>query len=169
MKSIDQDGLLLCKMQGEVFRLAGEVLCCSSPVFIRRFMNSEVARRMDSGGFLEGSSSAEEVIDEVEAQYGESDYGTIHYEPEMLYWMGYLYRYWAYTRGTSSAKIYRAICASELSKLYYPYHSLDPDQSIERICEAKGLEVDEDMLSRGVKALRKIRAENRYEYAVVRF
>ena len=169
MKTIDQDGLLLCKMQGEVFRLAGEVLSCSSPVFIRRFMNSEVARRMDLGGFLDGSSSAEEVIDEVETQYGESDYGTVRYDSEVLYWMGYLYRYWAYTRGVSSAKAYRTIGATELSKLYYPYHSLDPDQSVERICEAKGLVADEDMLSRGVKTLRKIRAEDRYEYAVVRF
>ena len=51
-----------------------------------------------------------------------------------MYWTGYLYRYWA-------------------------YHSLDPEQAIERIKEAKGL-TEENQIKRGVEILRRIRARS---------
>ena len=46
------------------------------------------------------------------------------------------------------------------NKLYFPYHSLDPEQAIERIKESKGI-VPEDDIKRGVEILRKVR-EKRY-------
>ena len=69
-------------------------------------MNSTVARRMDSDRFLDESDSTESLYAELEEQYGPSAYGTIRYDAEVLYWMGYLYRYWAYTREKSSASIW---------------------------------------------------------------
>ena len=39
-----------------------------------------------------------------------------------------------------SKRIYKIIQARELGALYHPYHSLDPAQAIERICEAKGID-----------------------------
>lgn len=44
----------------------------------------------------------------------------------------------------------------ELRNLYFPCHSLDPAQAIERIKEAKGL-LDEDDIKRGVEILREVR------------
>ena len=46
----------------------------------------------------------------------------------------------------------------ELEKLYFPYHSLDPEQAIERIMEAKGLK-EEDEIARGVEIMRRVRAK----------
>ena len=43
----------------------------------------------------------------------------------------------------------------ELRDLYYPYHSLDPSQAIERILEAKG-KLENDLTQRGVEILRSI-------------
>ncbi|MEE0706929.1 MAG: hypothetical protein UCH28_11195 [Adlercreutzia sp.] len=167
MREIDHDGLMLCNIQGEMFRKSAERASCSSPIFIRRFMNSNVAERMDTAGFLTESSSPESLFRELEEEYGESTYGTVKYSPGVLFWMGYVYRYWAYTRNQSSSAIYRIIGARELSKLFAAYHTLDPGQAIERIMEAQGIETGQSILSVGVETLRRIREKSRFEYGVV--
>lgn len=163
MKEFDEYGLKLCKYQAGVFSLSREKVECSSPVFLRRFMYSDVARRMDGQGFLFEAISPEGVIEEINQQFGVSDYGKVKYGNEELYWIGYLYRYWCYTREISSKKVYSVIKPAELKKLYYPYHSLDPSQVIERIREAKGIG-EEDYIQKGVKILRALREEQR-QYA----
>ena len=52
MKKIDEEGLKLCALQADIFAESLETTQCSSPIFIRRFMNSQVAARMDHRGFL---------------------------------------------------------------------------------------------------------------------
>ncbi|WP_282191698.1 hypothetical protein [Adlercreutzia caecimuris] len=168
MRTIDHDGLLLCRIQGNLFEASATHCRCSSPVFIRRFMNSTVARRMDSGCFLDESDSTESLYAELEEQYGPSAYGTTRYDAEALYWMGYLYRYWAYTREKSSASIYRALPGRELVRQFAPLHTLDPDQAIERLLEACGLnDAEGDLTAKGVQSLRRLRAQSHYDYAVV--
>jgi len=54
-----------------------------------------------------------------------------------MYWIGYIYRYWCFTDTVSSKNLYRRIKPDELRKLYFPYHSMDPGQAVERIKEAK--------------------------------
>ena len=167
MRVIDHDGLVVCRIQGELFETSLEVCRCSSPIFIRRFMNSRVARRMDRESFLNGSDSVNSIFREIDEQYGPSNYGKVKYDADELYWMGYLYRYWAYVRTDSSAQIYRIMPAKELASLFLPYHSLDPGQAIERILEAKGAPNKGDLTERGVQALRKIRSESHFDYAFV--
>lgn len=118
-------------------------------------MYSEVAVRMDGEGFLFESETQEDVLDEIEDEFGKSEYGRSKYAGEELYWIGYLYRYWCYTRQISSKTLYKMIRPEELRKVYYPYHSLDPAQAIERIIEAKGLG-EEDYIQQGVALLREI-------------
>ena len=82
-----------------------------------------------------------------------------------MYWIGYLYRYWAYTFEKSSKQVFRSIKPEELRELYFPYHSLDPAQAIERILEAKGME-DRDQITRGVEILRRIRKKYEEKEAI---
>lgn len=166
MKAIDADGRALCKLQAHVLE-ASLNLSCASAVFVRRFMNSDAARRMDDEGFLSESNSPEGIVAEVEAQYGRSDYGSVKFSVEELHWMGYLYRYWACAFGMSSRAVYRIVGANELRSLFFAYHSLDPEQAIRRIAESKGIELDENPVEKGVAALRRIRAKRRYEYHIV--
>ena len=70
MKKIDEEGLKLCALQAEVFAASLTVTQCSSLIFIRRFMNSEVAARMDRRGFLLGASDTRSILNDVDAQYG---------------------------------------------------------------------------------------------------
>ena len=74
----------------------------------------------------------------------------------------HIYRYFAYVLAWESRRIYKIINATELRKLYVPYHTLDPLHAIERILEAKEIvmyETEEDILKRGVKILRRLRKE----------
>lgn len=155
MKKIDETGLKLCKIQADVFSASVSKASCSSLIFMRRFMNSQVAQRMDVGGFLFEACDIHSIIQEIETEFGESSYGKEKYSESELYWIGYIYRYWAYTHEKTSKQIYKMIKPKELRNLYYPYHSLDPAQAIERILEAKG-ESEDNFTARGVKIMRNI-------------
>lgn len=155
MRKIDEIGLKSCKMQAEVFSDSVKETKCSSPIFMRRFMNSQVAQRMDLGGFLFEACDVNRIFQEIETEFGESSYGKEKYSEAELYWIGYVYRYWSYTYQKTSKQIYKFIKPKELRGLYYPYHSLDPAQAIERILEARDLN-EEDFTARGVKIMRDI-------------
>ena len=156
MKKIDSFGLSLCKTQAEIFEKSIGFATCGSGVFIRRYMLSDFAMRMDKGATPFEAFSTEGAVREIINEYGETEYGKTKYSTEEMYWIGYIYRYWCYTASISSKQVYRLIKPSELKALYFPYHSLDPAQAIERIIEARGLS-EEDEIERGVKILRRIR------------
>ncbi len=156
MRKMDNYGLRLCKFQAELFQKSLTEADCSSKIFIRRFMLSDLAKRMDSEVFLFDAISIMDALQEIENQFGTSDYGTVKFGSEELYWIGYLYRYWAYITEKSSKQIYKTVKPDELQKMYFPYHSLDPEQAIERIIEAKGI-TNEGDIQRGVAILKKIR------------
>ena len=159
MKKMDSLGLKMCSYQAALFEKSLEDTDCSSKIFIRRFMNSNLAKRMDNVGFMFDAMDIFDAINEVETQYGASTYGIEKFNVEEMHWIGYIYRYWAYVSEKSSKQIYKIIKPDQLRKLYFPYHSLDPLQAIERMMEELGLEnsVAMDDISRGVIALRKVR------------
>ena len=160
MRAFDESGLKLCRMQAELFVMSASKLECSSPIFLRRFMLSKVAVRMDQDGFLYESCTEEGILQEIEEEFGATNYGKEKYSTEELNWMGYLYRYWCYTYEKSSKQVYKQIKPKDLRQLYYPYHSLDPAQAIQRILESQNL-VEEDLTQKGVQILRRIIAEQK--------
>lgn len=158
MRKMDSYGLKLCKFQAELFEQSVEKTKQSSGIFIRRFMLSDLAKRMDKDGFLFDAIDVTDALREVELQFGPSDYGKEKFGREELYWTGYIYRYWSYIDEKSSKQIYKIVKPEEIRKLYFPYHSLDAEMAIERIKESKGI-VEEDDIKRGVEILRKIRSK----------
>ena len=162
MRAFDEIGLKLSRMQAELFVLSASKLECSSPICLRRFMLSKVAARMDQDGFLYESCTVDGILQEIEEEFGATNYGKEKYSTEELYWIGYLYRYWCYTYKKSSKQVYKLMKPKELRGLYYPYHSLDPAQAIERILESKNLG-EEDLTQKGVEILRRIMSEKKLE------
>ena len=162
MRAFDETGLKLCRMQAELFVLSASKLACSSPIFLRRFMLSKAAARMDQDGFLYESCTTDGILQEIDEEFGATNYGKEKYTTEELYWIGYLYRYWCYTHEKSSKQVYKLMKPKELRGLYYPYHSLDPAQAIERILESKNLG-EEDLTQKGVEILRRIMSEKKPE------
>ncbi len=161
MRKMDNYGLKLCKFQAELFKKSLNETKCSSKIFIRRFMLSDLAKRMDKEGFLFDAIDVMDGFDELENQFGESTYGTVKLNGEELYWMGYIYRYWAYVDEKSTKQLYKMVKPEELQKVYFPYHSLDPEMAIARIKEAKGIVIECD-IDRGVAVMRRVRRLKAY-------
>lgn len=138
MREIDSTGLILCKIQGELFVRSIWEMECSSIVFINRFMNSSIAKRFDSCSFLSDAFDNSSVLSEMHMMY-DTHRGTRKFSQSSMYWIGYTYRYWCYTHQLSSRYVYSIIQAKEMDGLYQPYHTLSCPNAIERILEAKGL------------------------------
>lgn len=160
MRKMDKDGLLLCDIQGKIFEQSATLQQCSSGIFIRRYMNSRFCVRMDKGGYLYEATSIPQIFDEIEEEYGKSTYGKVIFSKDELYWIGYLYRYFAYVYEIRSQQIYKIITGSELRRQYYPYHTMDPLFAIERILEAREINLcktKEEITRQGIEILRNLR------------
>ncbi len=160
MKKISKDGLLLCELQAETFENSIDKIESSSEIFIRRFMKSEIAKRFDNESVLESNIQANDVLELVIEQYGASDYGSVKYTRNEIYWIGYIYRYFAFTYELTSAQVYKIVKPKELRGVFLPYHTMDPAQAVERILEAKGILMDEnEELNRQYEIFKRIRRE----------
>ncbi len=158
MRKINKDGLLLCDLQAKTFECAVDLTTVSSEIFIRRFMNSNAAKRLDNTSILQTNIHEKDILVLIEEQYGKSEYGSVKYTHDEMFWIGYLYRYLCYTYELSSVQAYKIAKPGELRGLFAAYHTMDPSQAIERILEAKGLWVNEESeLKRQYEIFKKIR------------
>ena len=158
IKKINRDGLLLCELQAKAFENSIDKMESSSEIFIRRFMKSKIAKRLDNQSILDSNIQANDILQLVDEEYGATNYGSIKYAHEEMYWIGYLYRYFAITYDITSGQAYKIVKPKELRSLYLPYHTMDPAQSIERILEAKGMMIDEETeLERQYEIFKRIR------------
>ena len=160
MKKIDKDGLLLCELQAAAFENSIDKMDSSSEIFIRRFMRSKIAKSLDNESVLESNIQANDILQLVDEEYGATYYGSVKYTHDEMYWIGYLYRYFAFTYELSSAQVYKIVKPKELRGLFLPYHTLDPAQAVERILEAKGMILDENReLERQYAIFKKVRRQ----------
>ena len=159
MKKMDSDGILLCELQGAAFELSLEKVETSSLIFIRRFMNSEVVKLLDNGSILQTNLQPQDIIEYIEDEYQELKYGKDKYTNNEMYWIGYLYRYFSYTYELSSYRVYKMVKPKELRNLYLPYHTLSVEQAIERILEAKNIQLEVDDIHKQLEIYKKIRKD----------
>ena len=153
---MDNNGLILCDLQSEVFEKSLS-LDCSSEIFIRRFMHSKIVKKFDSTQILDDTLTIPDIYGELINEYGDSSYGSIKYSKNELYWIGHLYRYLCYTYEISSKQAYKIIKPKELRSLFLAYHTFDTKQAIERILEAKNIVLDKDYIEEGIQILRRLR------------
>ena len=160
MRKMNKDGLLLCDLQAKAFEMAVDFAQVSSEVFIRRFMNSNVAKAMDNESVLQTNIHEKDILNMIEEQYGKSEYGSVKYTHNEMFWIGYIYRYFCYTYEMTSIQVYKIVKPKELRGLFPAYHTMDSAQAIERILEAKGLLIDEETeLKRQYEIFKKVRSE----------
>ena len=57
------------------------------------------------------------------------------FSADMLYWIGYIYRYWHYYNGEDSAKIYKQAPVQTMKRNYMMFHTTDPELAIEDLKE----------------------------------
>lgn len=127
--------LKLCDIQGRLFELSAEKKY-NSAAFIKAFMMSDTAKELDSKYNRMQWAGEEYLLEEVASVAGESltRNGEI-FSADVLYWIGYIYRYWHYYNGEDSAKIYKQAPAQIMKRNYMIFHTMDPVLAIEDLKE----------------------------------
>lgn len=127
--------LKLCDIQGRLFELSTEKGIGSS-CFIKIFMNSETAKSLDSTYNRMQWAGEEYLLEEV--LDGAKDNVNLEiemYSKDMIYWIGYLYRYWHYYTGESSKAIYKQAPVETMKRNYLMFHTMAPEVAIEDLKE----------------------------------
>ena len=127
--------LKLCDIQGRLFELSAEKKY-SSAAFIKAFMTSNTAKALDSEYNRMQWAGEEYLLEEVVSAAGDllTADGEI-YDTDILYWIGYIYRYWHYYSGEDSAKIYKQAPVETMKRNYMIFHTMDPVLAIEDLKE----------------------------------
>lgn len=136
MKEFDHNGLMLAEYQGKLFEKSVE-LDCSSSIFIRRFLHSELLNDLDNSKSI--SFDINEGIKSILVQFGDSSYGKEKYSKAALFWIGYMYRYIAYTREQETSYIMKLFNHKQMNNVYYSYHTQDPEWCIKSLLNLNGM------------------------------
>ncbi len=127
--------LKLCDIQGRLFELSAEKKY-DSAAFIKAFMLSDTAKELDSNYNRMQWAGEEYLLEEVTSGASESlTSGGEIFSEDVLYWIGYIYRYWHYYNGEDSAKIYKQAPALTMKRNYMIFHTMDPVLAIEDLKE----------------------------------
>ena len=132
---MDELQLKLCDIQGRLFELSVEKKY-NSAEFIKAFMISDTAKELDSRYNRMQWAGEEYLLEEVvnAAADALTTDGEI-YSADVLYWIGYIYRYWHYYSGEDSAKIYKQAPVETMKRNYMIFHTMDPVLAIEDLKE----------------------------------
>ena len=127
--------LQLCDIQGRLFKLSVH-RGISSVEFIKVFMKSATAKALDSTynrmQWAGEEYLLEEVIDEAGDRFEKPEKV---YSEELIYWIGYIYRYWHYVTGESSKEIYKQASVKIMKKKYARLYMMTSEEVVEILKE----------------------------------
>lgn len=127
--------LKLCDIQGRLFELSVERQLKSAS-FIKVFMNSETSKALDSTYNRMQWAGEEYLLEEVVDAAGDKVLkGGEIYSKDLIYWIGYIYRYWHYYTGESSKAIYKQAPVETMKSNYLMFHTMAPEMAIEDLKE----------------------------------
>lgn len=125
---MDRIELKLCNIQGRLFENSFDE-GYDSEVFIRSFMNSSVAENLDSTYNRMHWAGEEYLMEELQSGFMLPKSST-PYTKDILFWIGYIYRYWHLYTGESSKKILRIAPAQTMRRNYMMFHTMAPEMAI---------------------------------------
>ena len=132
---MDELQLKLCDIQGRLFELTAEK-GIPSAAFIKTFMTSETAKELDSRYNRMQWMGEEYLLEEICSAAGNAFFGQGEVlQKDVLYWIGYIYRYWHYYSGEDSAKILRQAPVETMKRNFMIFHTMDPVLAIEDLKE----------------------------------
>ena len=139
MRSLDTNGLRLCEYQAKLFESSVDRFDCSTSVFLRRFYYSNLLAILDKNNSSLLSLDVNEGLDEIEKQFGKSDYGNDKISKDILFWVGYIYRYISYTRNINTQFLFKTFSYKKLFELYQVYHTQDLEWCVKSLLELYNL------------------------------
>ena len=146
--------LALADMQGQLFELSKD-LGYDSESFIKAFMQSEIAKDLDSEFNHLQWAGKEYILDRIKEELADKIIiGGEAYDKETLYWTGYLYRSWHFYTGELSKDIYKQAPAKTMRVTYFPYHTLSVELAIDRLKETYKEKNNEDSAVEKIKKIK---------------
>ena len=146
MKKFDSIGKFLCEYVSRLFAYQTERKDGSSKVFIKAFVYSSLVEQLDKEEFMFSSTDIPEAYDILKKEKNLKR-GKEIYPSFVMAWIGYIMKYFAYTRGISEKRVYECVKPDELYAMYEAYHSLDNEAVVTRIIEAKNINLSLDNLN----------------------
>lgn len=132
MKDIE---LKLCDIQGRLFELSSDA-GYDSACFARVFMYSRTAKELDEKYNRMQWAGEEYLLEEITANAGKKLKKSDEiFSKNVLYWIGYIYRYWHYYTNESSAEIYKQANVNTMKRNYMMFHTMAPELAIEDLKE----------------------------------
>lgn len=132
---MDELQLKMCDIQGRLFELSADRKIDSAD-FVKIFMTSETAKALDSKYNRMQWAGEEYLLEEIMSGAGDKLTANVEiYSKDVLYWIGYLYRYWHYYANEDSAKIYKQASVETLKRNYMMFHTMSPEVAIEDLKE----------------------------------
>lgn len=146
MKNFDLQKRQLCDIQGRLFELALKN-GYDCPAFIKTFMNSHSAIALDDTYDRLQWAGEEYILEELNEESGGLKKAGETYSIEVMYWAGYLYRYWHYYTNESSKEIYKIADAKTINECWLGFHTLDIEMAIDDLKELYMQKQEEKALS----------------------
>ena len=110
--------LLLCERQAQLFESLDR-RNVDAKAFIKAFMNSKAAEGLDADYDRMQWAGNEYIFQEVMDEFNlKSDPNCPRHNPEVLFYGGWITRYWHYLTGESSKEIYRQCNEDQLLASY---------------------------------------------------
>lgn len=134
MLDLSLDKRQLCDIQGRLFELAYKS-GYDCPDFIKFFMNSSAAAALDEPYDRLQWAGEEYILEELEDEAGGLKKAGKIYTLEVMYWAGYVYRYWHYYTGESSRNIYKMADARTMNECWAGFHTMDVEMAIDDLKE----------------------------------
>ena len=132
---MDELQLKMCDIQGRLFELSAD-RNLNSAAFVKTFMLSDAAKHLDSKYSSMQCMGEEYLLEEICENAGDlsADESQV-FAKDVLYWIGYLYRYWHYYAGENSAEIYKQDHVKTMVRNFTIFHTMDPALAIKNLKE----------------------------------
>lgn len=127
--------LKLCDIQGRLFELFSTTEY-NPESLVKAFMNGEVAKNLDSKYNRMQWAGEEYLLEELIADCKEkliTKRETV--SKDVLFWMGYVYRYWHFYTNEESNKIYKQAPFETMVVNYLMFHTMDVEMAIDDLKE----------------------------------
>lgn len=134
MVNLDTQKRQLCDIQGRLFECA-QKKGYDCPAFIDAFMNSRAAEALDDTYDRLQWAGEEYILEELDEEVNGLKKAGAVFQQEVMYWAGYLYRYWHYYTNESSRKIYKIADAETMNECWLGFHTLSVEMAIDDLKE----------------------------------
>lgn len=133
-RMFDRFQFQLCDIQGRLFELSVKQ-GYDSAKFIKAFMNSKCAAALDDIYDRLQWAGEEYILEELNDEVGGLAKSDTLFSLEVMFWSGYLYRYWHFYTGQSSKDIYKIADANMMNESWLGFHTLDNEMAIDDFLE----------------------------------